>query len=215
MLVTRHQDRPGIVGRVGTILADAGINISSLELSRLSERGDAMMFVSVDESDSARCPRGPAGGRWDRRGPGGAAPGLSRTTRHPGLGAWGVVVSGRRGSATLNAAPALDRDLATPSLSVQPGHPDRQLAGRAERRVLGRQRTGQTGEVSMPVGATPESAGSVNTEAHRPYSTSLPVGTSKTQLIEPEFAAPPATTSERPSSQSGPARVSSSPRSRR
>ena len=50
MLVTRHQDRPGIVGRVGTILADAGINISSLELSRLSERGDAMMFVSVDES---------------------------------------------------------------------------------------------------------------------------------------------------------------------
>ena len=50
MLVTRHHDRPGIVGRVGTILADAGINISSLELSRLSERGDAMMFVSVDES---------------------------------------------------------------------------------------------------------------------------------------------------------------------
>ena len=50
MLVTRHQDRPGIVGAVGTILADAGINISSLELSRLSERGDAMMFVSVDES---------------------------------------------------------------------------------------------------------------------------------------------------------------------
>ena len=50
MLVTRHHDRPGIVGAVGTILADAGINISSLELSRLSERGEAMMFVSVDES---------------------------------------------------------------------------------------------------------------------------------------------------------------------
>jgi D-3-phosphoglycerate dehydrogenase len=49
MLVTRHQDRPGIVGAVGTILADSGINISSLELSRLSERGDAMMFVSVDD----------------------------------------------------------------------------------------------------------------------------------------------------------------------
>ena len=49
MLVTRHQDRPGIVGRVGTILADAGINISSLELSRLSEHGEAMMFVSVDD----------------------------------------------------------------------------------------------------------------------------------------------------------------------
>ena len=49
MLVTRHHDRPGIVGAVGTILAEAGINISSLELSRLSEHGQAMMFVSVDE----------------------------------------------------------------------------------------------------------------------------------------------------------------------
>jgi D-3-phosphoglycerate dehydrogenase len=48
-LVTRHHDRPGIVGAVGTILAAAGINISSLELSRLSEHGEAMMFVSVDD----------------------------------------------------------------------------------------------------------------------------------------------------------------------
>jgi D-3-phosphoglycerate dehydrogenase len=47
-LVTRHHDRPGIVGAVGTILADAGVNISSLELSRLSEHGVATMFVSVD-----------------------------------------------------------------------------------------------------------------------------------------------------------------------
>jgi D-3-phosphoglycerate dehydrogenase / 2-oxoglutarate reductase len=49
MLVTRHHDRPGIVGAVGTLLADARINISSLELSRLSEHGEAMMFVSVDD----------------------------------------------------------------------------------------------------------------------------------------------------------------------
>lgn len=49
MLVTRHHDRPGIVGAVGTILAEAGINISSLELSRLSEHGQAMMFVTVDD----------------------------------------------------------------------------------------------------------------------------------------------------------------------
>jgi D-3-phosphoglycerate dehydrogenase len=53
MLVTRHHDRPGIVGAVGTILADAGINISSLELSRLSEHGEAMMFVSVDDAIDA------------------------------------------------------------------------------------------------------------------------------------------------------------------
>ena len=49
MLVTRHHDRPGVVGAVGTMLAEAGVNISSLELSRLSARGDAVMFVSVDD----------------------------------------------------------------------------------------------------------------------------------------------------------------------
>ena len=48
MLITRHQDRPGVVGAVGTALADAGVNISSLELSRLSAAGEAMMVVSVD-----------------------------------------------------------------------------------------------------------------------------------------------------------------------
>lgn len=49
ILVTRHHDRPGVVGAVGTVLAEAGVNISSLELSRLSVAGDAMMFVSVDQ----------------------------------------------------------------------------------------------------------------------------------------------------------------------
>jgi D-3-phosphoglycerate dehydrogenase len=49
LLFTRHHDRPGIVGAVGTILADAGVNISSLELSRLSARGQAMMCVQVDD----------------------------------------------------------------------------------------------------------------------------------------------------------------------
>ncbi|MFN2483553.1 MAG: phosphoglycerate dehydrogenase [Candidatus Limnocylindria bacterium] len=49
ILVTRHHDRPGIVGGIGTLLAEAAINISSLELSRLSARGEAMMFVTLDE----------------------------------------------------------------------------------------------------------------------------------------------------------------------
>ena len=48
ILVTRHQDQPGVVAFVGSVLADAGINISSLELSRRSARGEAMMFVTVD-----------------------------------------------------------------------------------------------------------------------------------------------------------------------
>ena len=49
ILVTRHHDRPGVVGAIGTLLAKAGINISSLELSRLSEQGAAMMFIAVDD----------------------------------------------------------------------------------------------------------------------------------------------------------------------
>ena len=53
ILVTRHHDRPGIVGAIGTLLADAGINISSLELSRLSAQGEAMMFVAVDDPISS------------------------------------------------------------------------------------------------------------------------------------------------------------------
>ena len=48
MLITRHHDQPGIVGSVGMALAEAGVNISSLELSRLSAAGEAMMVVSVD-----------------------------------------------------------------------------------------------------------------------------------------------------------------------
>ncbi len=32
------------------LLAEAGVNISSLELSRMSARGQAMMVVQVDES---------------------------------------------------------------------------------------------------------------------------------------------------------------------
>ena len=49
ILVTRHHDQPGIVGAVGTALAESGVNISSLELSRLSAAGEARMFVTVDE----------------------------------------------------------------------------------------------------------------------------------------------------------------------
>jgi D-3-phosphoglycerate dehydrogenase len=54
ILVTRHHDQPGIVGAVGSALSAAGVNISSLELSRLSAAGEAMMFVSVDQAIAAK-----------------------------------------------------------------------------------------------------------------------------------------------------------------
>jgi D-3-phosphoglycerate dehydrogenase len=49
LLVTRHVDRPGIIGRVGTLLGEADINISSMQVGRRTLRGAALMLLSVDE----------------------------------------------------------------------------------------------------------------------------------------------------------------------
>lgn len=48
LLFTRHGDRPGIVGRVGTILGDAGVNIAALELGRDRPGGEAVMAMVLD-----------------------------------------------------------------------------------------------------------------------------------------------------------------------
>lgn len=48
MLVCTNFDRPGAVGRVGTVLGDAGVNINSMQLSRVSEDGLAMFVVTLD-----------------------------------------------------------------------------------------------------------------------------------------------------------------------
>ncbi len=48
MLVTRHRDIPGMVGRIGTILGDAGVNISTMQVARGERGGDAMMVLEVD-----------------------------------------------------------------------------------------------------------------------------------------------------------------------
>jgi D-3-phosphoglycerate dehydrogenase len=49
LLVTQHVDRPGIIGRVGTLLGEADINISSMQVGRRTKRGQALMLLSVDE----------------------------------------------------------------------------------------------------------------------------------------------------------------------
>ena len=38
MLVVRNDDRPGVIGRVGTILGDAGINIANMAVGRRRQR---------------------------------------------------------------------------------------------------------------------------------------------------------------------------------
>ncbi len=49
LVVTEHTDQPGIIGRVGTILGEADINISSMQVGRQTPRGRALMLLSVDE----------------------------------------------------------------------------------------------------------------------------------------------------------------------
>ncbi len=48
-LVSRHEDRPGVVGRVGTILGEHDVNIASMQVGRDAPRGKAMMILAVDD----------------------------------------------------------------------------------------------------------------------------------------------------------------------
>src|SRR2546423_14880855 len=48
MLVMHNRDVPGVIGRVGTILGEAGINISAFHLGRRERGGEAMAVIEVD-----------------------------------------------------------------------------------------------------------------------------------------------------------------------
>ena len=49
MLITRHLDQPGTVGRVGLMLGEADINISAMHLARTRPREDAFMILALDD----------------------------------------------------------------------------------------------------------------------------------------------------------------------
>jgi D-3-phosphoglycerate dehydrogenase len=49
MVVTRHEDKPGTMGRIGLILGEAGVNISSMTLARTAPRKEALMLLAVDD----------------------------------------------------------------------------------------------------------------------------------------------------------------------
>ena len=46
----RYEDRPGVVGAVGRILGEAGINIAGMQVSRDSRGGQALVALSVDSA---------------------------------------------------------------------------------------------------------------------------------------------------------------------
>jgi D-3-phosphoglycerate dehydrogenase len=53
LLLTQHRDVPGMVGRIGTVLGEAHVNISAMQVSRNSIGGDAAMILSIDRPADA------------------------------------------------------------------------------------------------------------------------------------------------------------------
>ncbi|HEY8394751.1 MAG TPA: phosphoglycerate dehydrogenase [Thermaerobacter sp.] len=49
LLLTRHHDRPGMIGRVGSVLGARGINIAAMQVARREVRGEAIMVLAVDD----------------------------------------------------------------------------------------------------------------------------------------------------------------------
>lgn len=52
MLVTQHTDRPGVIGKVGTLIGEAGINIAGMHVGRESEGQGALMVLKLDTPTS-------------------------------------------------------------------------------------------------------------------------------------------------------------------
>ncbi|HEY0305753.1 MAG TPA: phosphoglycerate dehydrogenase [Longimicrobiales bacterium] len=48
LVVLRNRDVPGVIGRVGTLLGDAGINIGEYHQARMEAGGDALAAITVD-----------------------------------------------------------------------------------------------------------------------------------------------------------------------
>jgi D-3-phosphoglycerate dehydrogenase len=46
MVIIQNDDRPGVIGTVGTLLGDAGVNISDMDVSRVDGSGTAVMLIA-------------------------------------------------------------------------------------------------------------------------------------------------------------------------
>lgn len=52
MIVLTNTDRPGVIGAVGTLLGERGVNIADMRVGRRSPKGEAVMVITVDEEVS-------------------------------------------------------------------------------------------------------------------------------------------------------------------
>ena len=46
MLMVKNDDRPGVIGTVGTLLGNAGVNIADMDVGRAAEPGTAVMLIA-------------------------------------------------------------------------------------------------------------------------------------------------------------------------
>jgi len=53
MCFIRYTDVPGVIGKVGSVLGDAGVNIASMQVSRQTIGGEALMGLTVDDEITA------------------------------------------------------------------------------------------------------------------------------------------------------------------
>ena len=53
LLFFRYMDRPGVVGAIGSILGEAGVNIAAMQVGRREAGGEALMALTVDSSVDA------------------------------------------------------------------------------------------------------------------------------------------------------------------
>jgi D-3-phosphoglycerate dehydrogenase len=50
LLFFRYADRPGVVGAIGTILGETGVNIAAMQVARRQAGGEALMTLTVDSA---------------------------------------------------------------------------------------------------------------------------------------------------------------------
>ena len=48
MIVTFHRDEPGVVGKLGTVIGDAGCNISRMQIGQSKERATALGILNLE-----------------------------------------------------------------------------------------------------------------------------------------------------------------------
>ena len=48
LVVFRYDDVPGVIGKVGTLFGEAGVNIANMTVSRTRQGGQALMALSID-----------------------------------------------------------------------------------------------------------------------------------------------------------------------